>query len=213
MEGYSSEQEQVEAVKRWWRANGKSVLVGVTVGVLVLIGGRLWVEHKNNQALLAEEQYEQVLADAQRGEKAAAVDRGARLLEESRGSPYAALTALVLAKLKMEENDLDGAKKYLQWVIDNAGVAELKDVARLRLARVLLAAGDGAAALSAMQVVDEKAYTVPMQELKGDILVSLNRLDEARAAYAAALAAETEGTAEHQRVQMKLTALGGAQAS
>ncbi|MEK7323031.1 MAG: tetratricopeptide repeat protein [Pseudomonadota bacterium] len=212
MEGYSSEQEQVEAVKRWWRNNGKSILAGVTIGVLVLIGGRLWIDHKNNQTLLAEDQYEQVLADLQRGEKAAAVDRGARLLEENRGSPYAALTALVLAKLKMDDNDQDGAKKYLQWVIDNAGLPSLQDVARLRLARVLLAAGDGAAALSTMQAVDEKAYTVPMQELKGDILVSLNRLDEARTAYAAALAGEPEG-GEHERLQMKMSALGGAKTS
>ncbi len=212
MEGYSSEQEQVEAVKRWWRSNGKSVLVGVTIGVLVLIGGRLWIDHKNNQALLAEEQYEQVLADLQRGEKAAAVDRGGRLLEQSRASPYAALTALVLAKHKMDDNDQDGAKKYLQWVIDNASLPALQDVARLRLARVLLAAGDGAAALNVMQGVDEKAFTAPMQELKGDILVSLNRLDEARAAYSAALAGEPEA-GEHERLQMKLSALGGAQSS
>ncbi len=213
MEGYASEQEQIESIKRWWRANGKSVLFGIFIGVAVLFGGRWWISHQGAQAEQAAEQYEQVLADMQRGEIAAAVDRGTRLLEEKRTSPYATLTALVLAKIKINEQDQDGARHFLQWVVDNATEASMKDVARLRLARVLLAAGDGAAALSLAQAVDITTFAVPAQELKGDVLVSLNRLDEARTAYQAALTASQQGGAETERLQMKLTALGGADAS
>lgn len=213
MEGYASEQEQIESIKRWWHANGKSVVLGIIIGVAVLIGGRWWVGQQNTQAEQAADQYQQVLADMQRGETAAAIDRGARLLEEQKTSPYAALTALVLAKIKINEQDRDGARHFLQWTVDNAADASMKDVARLRLARVLLADGDGAAALSLAQAVDATAFALPLQELKGDALVNLERLDEARGAYRAALEAAQQGSVESDRLQMKLTALGGADAS
>jgi len=213
VEGYASDQEQLESIKRWWRTNGKSVLLGVAIGAGIIIGWRVWSNHQATQAELAAGQYEQVLADMKRGDKAAAVDRGARLVEDQRGTPYAALTAFALAKIKLEDKDQQGARFYLQWVVDNAKDAQLKSVARLRLAQVLLAGGDGAAALAALDGVNAEAYALPLQELKGDILMELKRVDDARGAYSAALAAATEQGGDHQRIQMKLAALGGAKAS
>lgn len=214
MEGYASDQEQVESIKNWWRKNGKSILLGVVIGVSAIVGWRLWSDHRATQAELAASQYEQVLAEMRSGDRAAAIERGARLVEEQRATPYAALTALALAKLKLEDNDQQGARYYLQWVIDNAETAALKDVARLRLARLLLAAGDATAALTALDGIDMAAFALPAQELKGDILVALERRDEARAAYdAAAKALPQPGGIDHERLQMKLGALGGAQAS
>src|SRR3569833_1177914 len=117
-----------------------------------------------------------------RGDKAAALDRGARLVEQQSDTPDAALTALALAKIKMEDKDQQGARYYLQRVIDKAKQPALKDVARLRLARGMLSAGEAAAALDALKEVDMEAYGVPAQELKGDILVARNRIDAARSA-------------------------------
>src|SRR3569833_3986959 len=82
----------------------------------------MWSNHQATQAEMAAGQYEEVLNDMRRGDKAAALDRGARLVEQQRDTPSAALTALALAKIKMEDKDQQGARYYLQWVIDNANL-------------------------------------------------------------------------------------------
>ena len=213
MEGYASDQEQVESIKRWWRANGKAILLGIVIGASIIVGWRMWSNHQATQAEMAAGQYEEVLNDMRRGDKAAALDRGARLVEQQRDTPYAALTALALAKIKMEDKDQQGARYYLQWAIDNAKQPALKDVARLRLARVMLSAGEAAAALDTLKEVNMEAYGVPAQELKGDTLVALNRIDEARSAYRSAITAAASPGEDHDRLQMKLSAIGGAEAS
>jgi predicted negative regulator of RcsB-dependent stress response len=208
VDGYVTDQEQVEALKRWWKANGKSVVTGVIIGLAVVSGGKWWFARQQNLAELASQQYEQVLLAEQQGDKNAALQQGGVLLEKYPDSNYAALTALVLAKLKVDQNDLDGARFYFQWVVDHAPGDQIKDVARLRLARVLLAKGDRAGALQAVEAVDVKAFAAPAQELKGDILLAMGKHDQARAAYTAALAAAGSGI-DQSRLQMKLAEVGG----
>jgi predicted negative regulator of RcsB-dependent stress response len=208
VDGYVSDQEQVENLKRWWKANGKSVMTGIIIGLAVVSGGRWWLAHQESQSALASQQYEQVLQAVQEGKKDVAIQQGGMLLESYPNSNYSALAALMLARLKIDQNDLDGARFYFQWVVDHASDAPLKDVARLRLARVLLAKGDQAGALQAVEAVNAKTFTASTQELKGDILLAQGKRAEARAAYQAALAAENSG-ADQSRLQMKLADVGG----
>lgn len=208
MEGYASEQEQVESLKRWWKANGKAIVLGVAIGIALVAGGKWWLASQQSEAEQASDQYEQVLQAVAKGDSAAALERGGRLLQGYATSSYAALTALALAKLKVDQSDLEGARFYLQWVEDHSSLAALKDVAKLRLAQVLLAKGDTAGALQTVETVDVKTFTVPAQELKGDILLAMGKRDEARTAYTAAVAANASG-ADQSRLQMKLAETGG----
>jgi predicted negative regulator of RcsB-dependent stress response len=208
VDGYVTDQEQVEALKRWWKANGKSIVAGVIIGLAIVSGGKWWFARQQNLAEQASQQYEQVLLAEQQGNKDVALQQGGILLEKYPNSNYAALTALVLAKLKVDQDDLDGARFYFQWVVDHAQGDQLKDVAHLRLARVLLAKGDQAGALQAVEAVDVKAFAAPAQELKGDILLAMGKRDQARVAYAAALAAAGSGI-DQSRLQMKLAEVGG----
>jgi predicted negative regulator of RcsB-dependent stress response len=208
VEGYASDQEQVEALKRWWKANGKSIIVGIVVGIVIVGGGKWWLARQQSQAEFASDQYEQVLQDVKKGDKAAALERGGRILDNLPTSNYASLTALVLGKVKVDQSDLDGARFYYQWVVDHSSIVPLKDVARLRLARVLLAKGDTAGALQAVEAVDMKAFPLPAQELKVDILLAMGKRDEARAAYSAAVSAKAQG-ADQARLKMKLAEVGG----
>lgn len=207
MEGYASEQEQIEALKRWWKANGKSVILGIALGLAIVGGSKWWMDSKQGQAEAASDQYEQVLQEIQQGEGAAAVERGGRVMQDFASSNYASLTALVLAKYKVGQSDLEGARYYLQWVVDHAANASFKDVARLRLAQVLLAMGETTEALQSVEAADTTIFPGPALELKGDILIAMGRRDEARQAYSAASA--TESGADVSRIQMKLAEVGG----
>lgn len=208
MEGYASDQEQVETIKRWWKANGKSVILGVALGGVLVVGGKWWFSHQQQQAELASEIYEQVLQQIQKGDNAGALEKGGRLLQAATSSNYSVLTALELAKLKVDQADLEGARYYLQWVVDHAAPAPLKDVARMRLAQVLSAKGDSAGALQMVNAVEGKTFALPAQELKGDILLAMGKRDEARAAYTAAAAAIPAG-GDRTRIEMKLAEVGG----
>jgi predicted negative regulator of RcsB-dependent stress response len=92
--------------------------------------------------------------------------------------------------------------------MDHATSDPLKDVARLRLARVLLAQGDSAGALHLVDAVDMKTFTLTAQELKGDILLTMGKRDEARAAYSSAAEAIPKG-GDRSRIEMKLAEAGG----
>ena len=208
MEGYESEKEQIEAVRKWWKANGKSIIVGIVLGSALVIGWRWWSAQQNKQSEIASVQYEAVLQEIKKGDNDAALKSGGRLLEAFEKSEYASLTALELAKVKVDQSDLEGARFYLQWVVDHTSSAPLKDVARLRLARILFAKNDKAGALKLVNAVNSKDFALPAQELKGDILMAQGDRDQARAAYSAAANAITQG-ADRSRIEMKLAEAGG----
>ncbi|HHM05098.1 MAG TPA: tetratricopeptide repeat protein [Gammaproteobacteria bacterium] len=209
MDGYASEKEQLEAIKNWFKANGKSLLTGLLLGAALLLGGRTWLSYQDSQAVRVSDQYQQMLMEVEQGETEAAMERGSRLVEEHGDSPYATLTALTLARLKLDSGDGAGARLYLQRVMDRAFDEGLKNLARVRMARLELAQGDAQAALEAVKTVQSPAFQGVLGELRGDIFLALSRKDEARAAYVAALAV-AEGGIARTRLEMKLDELGSA---
>jgi hypothetical protein len=111
------------------------------------------------------------------------------LLTDFPNSAYAALATLRLAKLAVDRGDLVTATQQLQWVIDHAQLDELRDIARLRLAQVLFAAGQATEAETLLERVNTASLTAEREELRGDLYLAGNDPAKARTAYAAALAA------------------------
>lgn len=186
MEVYNTEEEQILAVKRWWKANGTSALAGIAIGITIIVGWNLWKSHQQDRTLQASAQYEQLLAavDAKQNESAQKISE--RLIAEFPSTAYATYAALFQVKLKIAAGDLAGAKKVLQSLIDT-GDDEIKHVARLRLIQLMLASGEYEQGLQLIASVDPasvQGFSASYDELSGDLYVALNRLDEARTAYA-----------------------------
>ncbi|GAL21617.1 Mlr7403 protein [Vibrio maritimus] len=57
MELYDSEEQQVEAIKDWWKENGKAVVLGVVVGLGGLFGWRYYQDSVVQAQEAASEQY------------------------------------------------------------------------------------------------------------------------------------------------------------
>jgi len=203
---YQTEEEQVEALKKWWKENGKSVIAGVVIGLLVVGGGKGWIEYNRIQAENASAFYEGFSQAADSGDLEAALKRGEALIKEYGGSTYAIFTAMRLARLQYEAGQKDQAKARLQWVLDNGGEAALDELAKIRLARLLLdmQALEEADRLSANPAED--AYQGEFLSIQGDIRLARGDREGARKAYADAL---EKGVSTPLLVRMKLSELGG----
>ena len=188
MEQYTDD-ERVEDLKKWWKENGTSIIAGIVLGVIAIFGWQYWGSHRNVQAEKASLAYDAFVVAAEQPDAGQARQRGQALLADFPNSAYAALAALRLAKLEVDGGDTAAAIQQLEWVIGNARLDEFKDIARLRLARVLLAAGRPADAEKLMDRVATPSLTAEREELKGDVHLAGNDPAGARTAYTAALAA------------------------
>lgn len=210
MDGYQTEQEQVEAIKKWWKENGKAVLLGVIVGVAALVGGRMWIEHKQGRAETASAYYEAMMQKAARGEANAALQQGGQIVQQFGGTPYAPLAALAMAKIKVEQGDSAAAGVHLRWVMEHAEQKGLQHIARLRLAELLIGDGQYAEALDLVSGAEQGGFAASHEELAGDVHLALGAREKARDAYAKALAALGPNSAGRGLLQMKLDDVGGA---
>ena len=207
------EQEQIDSIKTWWKMYGNLVSGVILAGSLAVIGWQGWNWYQRSQAAQASAIYgvlEQAVAvrDAQRVKAAAG-----ELAEKFGGTSYAALGALVAARQSFEAGDLKTAKAQLSWAADK-GKDEIKDLARLRLAAVLLDEKAYDEALKQLESAHAAAFAARFLELKGDVLAAQGKKPEARTAYKAALdkgeGHEGRGGAGRELLRQKLDNLGEA---
>jgi len=109
-------------------------------------------------------------------------EKGELLLKDYNKTPYAALSAMILAKIAIDEQDISGAMDKFRTVITSGKKTPLLHVAKIKLARLLQAKGEYQAALKELDN-SANGYITLYEELKGDIYLSLNELDKAREAY------------------------------
>ncbi|MDX1609687.1 MAG: tetratricopeptide repeat protein [Halofilum sp. (in: g-proteobacteria)] len=209
MADYATEEEQLEALKRWWRENGRAVLLGATLGVLALAGWRGWEYYTEQRALAASAIYDQLLQGLDERDHAAVSGHAETLRSEYGDTTYAALAAFAAAGLAVEQGELEAAAGSLRWVLDHADDPNMTALARLRLARVREAAGEVEAALALLEAEVPAAYAALYAETRGDMLHEQGDAAGAAAAYQRALDAEV-GPASPGLVEYKLNQVRGA---
>lgn len=208
MEGLTTEEEQVEQLRKWWQKNGKTVVLALIVGLGALAATRYWMSHQENERVQASAIYDTLLAALEQNDAAVVTEQGGTLLSQYSSTPYATLASLAMAKVKYEQGDAASAESYLRWVLDKQDDEGMKHIARLRLARVMLDGGRASAALELLNGIDPGEFGAAYEELRGDIYVALDKPEEARRAYLAARTA-TGMVADPQTLQLKLDDVGG----
>jgi len=200
VETYETEEQQVEALKKWWKENGRSVIAGIVIGVGAVVGWQGWNAYKGSINEQAANAFAEITVAVDSGNTESAIKQAERLVEEYGSTSYAAFTALVRAKLAVEADDSVTALSQLKWALEHAPDSGFAQIARIRLARVLLAKGDleGATALSQQ---GSQAFAGEYATLRGDIAVARGDKAAARAAYQEAL---TYNAADAALIQMKL---------
>ena len=198
MEQYETEEQQIEAIKRFWKENGVALVIGALLGLGGLLGWRWY----NDSQIAAKEQasfaYEKASEELIKGE--AGFSKAKTFIDGHSDTGYAMLMALEMAQQAIERKDLTEAAKQLEFVANNAKLSAVKSVAQIRLARVQIEQGELELALSSADKVSDEAFKGQSQEIKGDVYLAQELFDKARAAYSAAL--ETNG--RDQVLKMKL---------
>lgn len=193
MAEHLNDEEQLETLKRWWKQNGVPILSAV-----VLVGGgwfgwQFWQDSKKEAAAEASLLYANMLQQLAAYEETGAADgngvaASAQTLKELHGkNQYGRYAGLVLARLAVDEGDLDEAVGQLRWVKENARDPGLEHIATLRLARVEAARGNEEEALSLLQAAVPEPLVALYAELEGDILLRRGDREAARTAYHRAL--------------------------
>lgn len=192
MDVYKTEEEQGEALKKWLRDNGASLLTGLLLGLALLFGGKAWLQYGERKAEQASNLYTQLAMAVAANDEAAATSQYEMIIKDHGGSTYAVLAALQIARMHMSHDNGVAAEATLEWALENAKPAELREVTRERLVRAAIGNGnlDRAAALLAEQ--PDPAFAAIHAELRGDLALAQGDAAAAHAAYEEALAALPE---------------------
>lgn len=208
------EQEQISELKAWWAQYGNLVTALVVAAALASVAWQGFRWYQNRQASEAGALYFAVQQAAEQNEAQKAREAAGQIIDKYAGTVYAEFAALVSAQVQVSAEDAQNARAQLAWLADNGDDAVLRDLARLRLAAVLLDEGAHADALARLEAAPVDALKARFADLRGDVLAASGKPDEARAAYQAALDAialgETQGGETlREVVRVKSQALEG----
>src|SRR3979411_1071854 len=132
------EQEQLAALKAWWKEPGGGLILGTARALAAVAAWIGWTRYERSQAAQAAVLYDTLQKAARASDLKTTRETAGAILESFPRSAYAPLAALISAKVHFQAGDLKTARAQLQWVIEHAGSDEIRAIATLRLASVLL---------------------------------------------------------------------------
>lgn len=202
------DQDNIDGVKTWWDKFGTAIAILLTALLVTMGGTQAWKYYQQQQAQLAADLYV-LLQQVQLSNEPAKINDAAYLLTEGfPSSGYAPRAALIAAQADVQAGNNKRAMQSLQWIIDNAKETALHDVARLRIAGILLDEEKYDEALRILNTQHGETFAGLYSDRKGDILVASKKISEARLSYQAAIDKLSKSNNYYNIVQMKLDALG-----
>lgn len=209
MDIYQTEDEQVEALKKWWEENGKSAVFGVVLGLVAIFGWREFKDYRVEQTENASQLYQQMVIGLRDSDAESVAKIAADLQANHASTSYAVFADLGLAKLAIADNKPDEAVSHLQSALKKNSHDALRDIISLRLVRAYIASDKLDSALAVIKKNrSDNAFKVNYQELEGDIYKMQGDFQKARDTYQTALNAAGESGQDTIVIDMKLNDLG-----
>ena len=203
------EQEQLDSIKAWWAKYGNLVTWALIIALAAYAAWTGWNTYQARQSGQASVLYEEQQKSFAAKDNAKVQRAASDIQDKFSGTAYAEMSALVAARSAFDANDIETAKKQLQWVIDHGRGTEYKAIAAVRLAGVLLDAKSYDEALKLLSGDYPAQFDGAIAERKGDVLLAQGKRDEARTAYKLALEKSDAKDPGRQLIQIKLDAIGG----
>ena len=199
-----TEEQQVEAIKQWWKENGMAVIAGLVIGTAALFGWRGWNDYQESNAAEASALYGEFQLSLNSNDKEKVEKLHQQFLVDYASTPYAKLVSLAMASKAVEEKDTKSAKENLQWVLDNSKQSQIKHTARVRMIALLINDKEYDDALSLLNVKKPGGYAGVYEELRGDALLAKGDAAAANTAYDKALQSEGLSSANREIITAKL---------
>ncbi|MGP1947647.1 MAG: YfgM family protein [Arsenophonus sp. NC-PG7-MAG3] len=181
MEIYTTENEQIDAIKCFFINNAKALVIWLAVGVSAIITWNYWQSYQTNNLQKSAQIFEQISSQLQTGSKQA-LTSGKQFANET-NNIYGVLINIELAKIAVEKSDIIGAEKALLNALDKAKLDDLKDLINIRLARVQLDLNKTDQALITLTQVHNKGWSMIVEDIRGNVLLKKGDIAGARAAY------------------------------
>lgn len=201
MDFNSTEEQQLETIKRWWAEYGKSIVIGAVVGLGGLFSWRYYQDHQVETRATGAENFVSISTQLANQGPDAFTDVAA-FIEQNQGNNYGELAALLLAAQAAQADQLPLAQQQLEVALAGTKDAALSEIIRLRLARVLLAQDQADAAQEQLNKVKQPAFSAQRSEIQGDLYLAKGDTDAAGQAYLAAK--EAGGLADNPALKLKL---------
>ncbi|TAK90933.1 MAG: tetratricopeptide repeat protein [Burkholderiaceae bacterium] len=202
------EQEQLDALKDWWKQYGNLVITVATIALFAFSGYMGWKWYQRTQAAEAAQMYEALQKAAELKDVGKIKAASAVMFEKYGSTLHAQYAALLAAKALSEAKDDAAAKTQLQWLVAHAKEEEFQDIARLRLAGLLLDEKAYDEGLKLLAIDPPAPFVALFADLRGDLLAAQNKSDEARSAYEQALAVLKPEDGLRGVIELKRDALG-----
>lgn len=211
MSDYLTEQEQVQQIKAWVKQYGMTVVAGILIAVIASSGWRYYQNYRNKQLLRASATYDEMLTLRAQNNADKATEQAKKLVGHFPKSPYAQMAAFMLARDAIMKKDYPEAINQLKWVIAHSKNHAIQQIARIRIARILLSSQNADGALEILKNIDDKSFLGMIDEVRGDAYLAKNDPKSARQAYELALKELPNAEITRPLLEMKYDNLAGAQ--
>lgn len=209
MSEYLTEEEQVERLKQWWKENGRSIVAGVVIGLGIFGSWKGWQSYELGQAESGSVAFDSFQNLVRENDLPAMLTAEDSLRKTYDGSAYADLASFATARELTNAGRLEDAATRLRAVHVNGTNTAMRELARVHLARVLLAQESYAEAETLLQAEASPAFLGEIELLRGDLARLQNDEAGARAAYERALAADG---ADREWLELMIQNLSGGSA-
>ncbi len=211
MTEYLTEQEQIEQLKNWLKQYGPTIIAGIILAMAIVTCWHYWIRHQNKILTHASSNYDEMLMLRAQNNTNGATNQAQKLLNDYTKTPYAAMAALTLARVAVNNKNYAEAINQLNWVIDHSRDNAIREIARTRIARINLTENKPDEALALLEKVDDTAFMGLIDELKGDAYLLKKDTAKAKESYQLALQElPKEEVSQRPILQMKLDNLATA---
>jgi len=193
----STEEEQVEQIKKWWNSNGKQIIAGAVIGLAAIFGWNTYTDYQDNQSLKARSLYLNYASDSN---NLGAYDK---LTTDFSSSTYSDQAILLMAKYLFDAGSYDQALAIISPLIYNSS-SVIANTASLRAASIYLQLGQHDQALSILKKQSEDGFSGLVYNAMGDIYLDLGNISEAQKYYSLAIDNIAEYSNLTQLIQIKL---------
>lgn len=203
MTEYLTEQEQIELLKNWIKQYALVILAGMAIAILIITGWRYWQDRQIKILKRASAIYDEMLTVRSQNNTAASLVQAEKLFSHYPNTVYGQMAAFMLARANVVQKDYPEAEKHLNWVLEHGKAPALRQIARLRLARIQIAEDKPELALTTLKKVDDKSFDGLTDEVRGDAYLAAKDTIKAREAYKLALSELPNAEEIRPLLQMK----------